>query len=213
MIKNTIDLLDLDLNVLSSLSVPGCPCGIKMIDNTRGAVIVAGKCLLLFTARDNRLVEEKQVPVECIFDFDYHDGTYYIGGQDRIIVLDSEYKHVRDIKVNGQVRSLSLRDDHTLCYTVNCGKTLFCVTTDGLPVFQYTHDKLRDTEGITLDFNGNICVCCYKTRCIHQVSREGKFLRLLISDIQSPLRCISFNNEYDKVVVGGYQRLYLYDLS
>ena len=210
--KKTIDLLDFDLNVLSSLSVPGRPCGIKMIDNTRGAVTLQGKCLVLFTARYNRLMQEKRVPVECSYDFDYHDGTYYIGGKGRIVVLDSDHRHLRDITVNGIVRSLSLRNDHTLCYTVNNGKILYCIGTDGSPVFQYKHEKLMDTEGITIDFMSNIYVCCYRTNSVHQVSNEGNFVRLIIPDAKKNPRSIRFNHKYDKVVIRCYQKLYLYSL-
>ena len=215
--NQTVDLLDLDLNVLSSLSLPGTPYGLRMINEITGAVTIRGKsmhkCFRFFTLSDNRLVEEKQMTVECSFDFDYHDGTYYIGSKDRIIVLGSGHIHLWDIKVKGEVRSLSLRDDLTICYTVNSGKTIYCVTTEGSPVFEYTHAKLKDTEGINVDCDGNIYVCCYNISCIYQVSRDGKFLRLLISDIQTRPRCVSFNNKYDKVVFGCYQKLYLYNLS
>ena len=214
--KHSSKLLELwgdNCTLLSSLALPGHPCGIKIISASKGIVVIWDTELLYFKINSNNISEVKRVQFPVRFDFIYHRGRYYIGSDNKIIVQDSNHQHVRDIAVDGTVGYMAARDDDTLCYTIFREFVLHCITLDGKPVFQYSHDKLQDITGVTVDCAGNIYVCGLYSRNVHQLSRDGKLQRIMFDNLPAGPFCISFSKDYDKAVIGCSERVLLYKLT
>ena len=175
----SLELWDSNCSKLSSMSLPGSPYGIEMITPTEGMVAIYDEALLSFKVFDNVILEVEKINVPVLHDLTYHKGKYYIGSRHKIIVNDNFHQRVCDIDVEGNVYYITARDDDTLWYTLTSGKELNCITTDGSPVFKYSHHKLQGTRGVTVDCFGNIYVCCYDTMSVHQLSLDKKLKRIM----------------------------------
>ena len=208
-----LELWDDNCKLLSSLALPGYPYGIKMTSPTEGIVVIWKTALLYFKINDNNISEVKRVQVPVSRDFFYHNGRYYIGSDNKIIVQDSNHQHVRDIAVDAYVGYMAPRDDDTLCYTIDGGHELHCITLDGKSVFQYSHDKLQDITGVTVDCAGNIYVCGLRSKNVHQLNRDGQLQRIMFDNLPAGPFCISFSKDHDKVVIGCGGRMLLYKLT
>ncbi|KAK3083467.1 hypothetical protein FSP39_023445 [Pinctada imbricata] len=94
---------------------------------------------------------------------------------------------------------MAVRDDTSLCYTVLFGRELYCITMDGTPVFTYSHDKLQDTRGVTVDHAGYIYVCGFSSKNVHQLSHDGKLQRIIFDNLPSLPYCVSLTNMVTKL--------------
>ncbi|KAK3088124.1 hypothetical protein FSP39_015026 [Pinctada imbricata] len=197
--------------VLSSLSLPGWPYGIKMTSDTEGAVAVLGHGLVIFNIQNNQITKIKEIRTNVNVDFVYYRDRYVIGYGQNIAVYDSSLSKIRDISVNNAVNFMALRDDNSLCYT--SGRNVYCITMDGTPVFTYSHDRLRNPYGTKVYKSRHIFVCCYSFKNVHQLSHDGKLQRIIFDNIPSFPYCISFNTLVDRAVVGCNNKIALYDLK
>ena len=81
--------------------------------------------------------------------------------------------------------------------------TLLAITMKGTIVFRYRHEKLEHPTGVAIDNQGNLYVCGKDSNNVHQISKHGKFLRILFSkkdDLTSP-RGICFQPDGDRILV------------
>ncbi|KAK3108063.1 hypothetical protein FSP39_000500 [Pinctada imbricata] len=199
--------------VLSSLSLGDDTWGIKMIDCTDGAVVVQNECLQFFTVTKRGILKGNTLNVPVLFDFVFLDNFYYIGGDKKIMVYNNVLCHKRDIHVSDAVGYMTNRDDTSLCYTVWGRRNVYCLTTDGVPIFTYTHDTLRGTVGVTVDQEGYIYVCGYISKNVHQLNHEGNLQRIIFDDLPERPYCISFNRRDDLAVIGCIRKILLFDLT
>ena len=208
-----VELWDDAYSIIASLSVPGEPYGIKMLNSTDGMVSIEDKALISFKVLNNVMIEMETINVPVSYDFTFYKGKYYIGSNKKIIVLDDSRKRERHITVNGQVGYITTRDDDTLWYTFYNEKTLNCIKLDGSPVFQYSHHKLQWTKGVTVDRFGNIYVCGSDSKNVHQLSHDGKLKRIILNNLPGNPYSIGFNKRNDKVVLVSHGHVLIYKLQ
>ncbi|KAK3108232.1 hypothetical protein FSP39_003690 [Pinctada imbricata] len=214
--KDRLELRDplSQVSTLSSLSLPGSPYGVKMIDETEGVVAVSGHGLFFFKIKRNEIVQTSNIEINVNCDFAYHKSTYYVGCDEKITVYDSKHIFVRDITVeNDIVEFIAVRNDTSLCYTVYKGHVLYCITTEGIPVFTYAHDKLQGTTGVTVDQIGHIYVCGFLSENIHQLSDDGKLLKIIIDSLPAAPWFISFVDKGDKAAIACVKKYFLYNVE
>ena len=210
---SSLELWDNKCTLLSSLPLPGSPYGIKMTSSEEGAVAIWNKDLLFFKVCDKTIIETKRIELPVENDFIFHKGKYYIGSNMKIIIHDSDHQHERDVAVGGRVGYLAARDDDSICYTLFGGNVLHCVALNGSPVFQYSHDKLLFTMGVTVDYSRNIYVCGYISRNVHQLNFDGKLLRILFDNLPGNPYSIGFNENNNRAVIVSSSRVLLYRLT
>ena len=212
--NNTIEIWNDKSTVVATLSVPGFPSyeTVRMINASEGAIAIYTKALLFFRISNNSIKEVKRVAVPVIHDFIYHKGKFFIGSHWKIIVQDSSNQHIRDIATENNVGYIAARDADTLCYTTYGGSVLHCITMEGKPVFQYSHGDLKGTWGVTVDKVGNIYVCGFDSRNIHQLNRNGKLQRIMFDNLPSGPNCIGFDKDHHYVVIGCDHRVLSYKL-
>lgn len=63
---------------------------------------------------------------------------------------------------------------------------LMCLNMNGSDIFRYSNKSLKYGEGISLDKEGNIYCCGYCSGNIHQVTPDGKLIKLVITNIKGP---------------------------
>ena len=81
--------------------------------------------------------------------------------------------------------------------------TLLAITMTGRVVFRYRHESLEFPTGVAIDNQGNLYVCGKDSNNVQQVSKDGQFLRILLSkkdSLNSP-RGICFQPDGDKILV------------
>ena len=209
----SLELWDVNNRKLSSLSLPHFPWGLKMTSPTMGGVVIYDTALLFFEINNDSIRKVKEIEVPVRRDFIFHKGRYYIGSSKKIIVQDSSHQHVYDIAVAGDVGYIAARDMNSLCYTEYSISVIHCITLDGKSVFKYSHDKLQGTRGVTVDCDGNIYVCGYHSKNVHQLNRDGKLQRIMFDNLPANPYFISFSHDYGKAVIGCNGRVLLYKLS
>ncbi|KAK3088655.1 hypothetical protein FSP39_021998 [Pinctada imbricata] len=197
--------------VLSSLSLPGYPQGIKMISDTEGIVAVYGHGLINFNIQNNHITKLKEMRTELNDDFVYHIDKYYVGCGKNIAVYHNSHRKLGDISLNNNVYYMALRDDNSLCYTSE--QKVHCVTMGGIPVFTYSHDRLKNPQGITVYQSKHIFVCCFDFKNVHQLRHDGKLHRILLDNLPAYPRCISFSTRGDRAVVGCDNKIAIYDMK
>ena len=210
--QTSIELRGVDGTLYASLELPGKPYGIKMLNSEEGAVAVCNQCLLFFNVSNNEIVEVKRINVPVKYDFTVNTGNYFIGSDKKVIVYDSSHHCKYDIEAEKEVGYLEARDDGTLCYAPVNGKEINCITEDGTSVFEYTHDDLKGTGGITVDKDGYIYVCGYYSKNIHQLNPDGTLNRIMFELPSCPYG-LAFNKEYSKAAVVCFENVLIYKLS
>ena len=208
----TIELRDVDGTLHASLELPGKPYGIKMLNSEEGAVAVSNKCLLFFNVKNKGIIETKRINVPVKYDFTVHRGNYFIGSENKVTVYHSSYQYERDIEAEETVGYMETRYDGALCYTCYDGFKMHCITADGNSVFEYTHEDLKGTGGINVDKDGNIYVCGFHSKNIHQLKSDGTLNRIMFELPNCPYG-LAFNKDYSKAVIVCSEGILVYELS
>jgi hypothetical protein len=126
----------------------------------------------------------------------------YIGGLDKVIILNTDGSHVRKItcktddRINYHVLynerndQLLLRQDGRLC----------CINLDGHVI--YTYD-ISGLYGLAVDQQGHVYISGYGSDDIHRLSPDGTFRDIVLSKhdgVDRP-RSITFNNDFTKLFI------------
>jgi sugar lactone lactonase YvrE len=77
------------------------------------------------------------------------------------------------------------------------------MTYDFKPVFTYNHEQLGGISGITTDEEGNIYIAGFASNNVHQITPDGKFIRIILTEsdgISNP-RGISFKQDCNIIIV------------
>ncbi|KAJ8307652.1 hypothetical protein KUTeg_014800 [Tegillarca granosa] len=94
--------------------------------------------------------------------------------------------------------------DYITCTTdriyLTSGHKLVCSDMNGSHMFSYTNDNLRYGRGISVDKEGNIYCCGYWSQNIHQLTADGQFIKLIVTDITCP-RGIAFDKTGERFLV------------
>ncbi|CAG2247508.1 unnamed protein product [Mytilus edulis] len=90
----------------------------------------------------------------------------------------------------------------SICFCDGSDETK-CVTLDGEPVFKYQSPELVKTKKVTADKSGHIYIVGENSHNIHHLSRDGKFIDIVLSDddqLYYPI-AITFSKDYSKFYV------------
>ncbi|KAK3108512.1 hypothetical protein FSP39_009593 [Pinctada imbricata] len=199
-------------DVLSSLSLPGRPYGIKMIGATDGGVVLEKYGLILFRIQDSKILKVNEIKTKVNYDFVHLKEEFYFGCDREITAYDNKGNRVRDISVKNNVGYMAVRDDTSMCYTVYNKRELHCITMHGVPVFTYTDDNLRCALGVTVDHTGFIYVCGYNSMNVHQLGHDGKLQRVIFDKLPSYPNCICFSHCGDKAIIGCDGKVLVFNL-
>jgi sugar lactone lactonase YvrE len=76
------------------------------------------------------------------------------------------------------------------------------LTVEGCLMFRYKHMDLSYPSGVATDNQGNLYVCGKESRNVHQVSKTGQIIRILMdsTELEAP-RAISFQQDGENMIV------------
>jgi DNA-binding beta-propeller fold protein YncE len=121
----------------------------------------------------------------------------YIGGDDKVIILNTEGSFVREITTscfnykllyNERNDQLLLRQDEGLC----------CINLDGHVIYRY---DISGVGGLAVDQQGHVYIC--GAHDMHRLSPDGTFRDIVLSKhdgVDWP-RSITFNNDFTKLFI------------
>jgi hypothetical protein len=122
----------------------------------------------------------------------------YIGGDNKVIILNTEGTRIREIGTRGGVNynllynerndQLLLRQDGRLC----------CINLDGHVIYRY---DISGSEGLAVDQQGHVYIC--GAHDIHRLSPDGTFRDIVLSKHDGVDRpwSITFNNDFTKLFI------------
>lgn len=77
-------------------------------------------------------------------------------------------------------------------YTISDEDAVRAVSLTGEHGFEYKNADLKDPRGIDTDTQGNIYVAGYASSNVHQISKDGQLLNIILTDIVNPnVICVS----------------------
>jgi hypothetical protein len=123
----------------------------------------------------------------------------YIGGEDKVIILNIDGSLVRKITTdrvnynllyNERNDQLLLRQDDRLC----------CINLDGHVIYRY---DISGDLGLAVDQQGHVYISGYDSHDIHRLSPDGTFRDIVLSKHDGVYRpwSITFNNDFTKLFI------------
>jgi hypothetical protein len=121
----------------------------------------------------------------------------YIGGDDKVIILNTEGTRIREIATHGDNYNLlyNERNDQLLLRQM---RGLCCINLDGHVIYRY---DISGDRGLAVDQQGHVYISGADD--IHRLSPDGTFRDIVLSEhdgVDGP-RSITFNNDFTKLFI------------
>jgi hypothetical protein len=123
----------------------------------------------------------------------------YIGGGDKVIILNIDGSLVRKITTDRYTNNLlyNERNDQLL---LRQNRRLCCINLDGHVIYRY---DISGNEGLAVDQQGHVYISGGYSDDIHRLSPDGTFRDIVLSKhdgVDEP-RSITFNNDFTKLFI------------
>jgi outer membrane protein assembly factor BamB len=127
-------------------------------------------------------------------------GKIYIGGLDKVIILNIDGSFVREIATHGGLNYYLLYNERNDQLLLRQKGRLCCINLDGHVI--YTYD-ISGYHGLAVDQQGHVYISGYHSHDIHRLSPDGTFRDIVLSKhdgVDWP-RSITFNNDFTKLFI------------
>jgi DNA-binding beta-propeller fold protein YncE len=125
----------------------------------------------------------------------------YMGGRDKVIILNIDGSFVREIATHDGLNYNLLyneRNDQLLLRQL--GGRLCCINSDGHVIYAY---DISGNQGLAVDQQGHVYISGGDSHDIHRLSPDGTFRDIVLSKhdgVDEP-RGITFNNDFTKLFI------------
>jgi hypothetical protein len=129
----------------------------------------------------------------------------YIGGEDKVIILNIDGSLVREIATDGFNYKLLYNERNHRLLLGQDGRRLCCINLDGHDIYRY---YISGGRGLAVDQQGHVYISGHDSHDIHRLSPDGTFRDIVLSEhdgVDVP-RSITFNNDFTKLFIinGGW---------
>ena len=124
----------------------------------------------------------------------------YIGGINKVIILNTDGSRVREITTDGGINNNLLYDERNDQLVLRQNGRLCCINLDGHVIYRY---GISGDEGLAVDQQGHVYISGYDSNDIHRLSPDGTFRDIVLSKhdgVDIPLG-ITFNNDFTKLFI------------
>ena len=124
----------------------------------------------------------------------------YIGGGDKVIILNIDGSFVRKIATHGDLNYYLLYNERNDQLLLRQNGRLCCINLDGHVI--YTYD-ISGREGLAVDQQGHVYISGRDSHDIHRLSPDGTFRDIVLSKhdgVDWPWS-ITFNNDFTKLFI------------
>ncbi|CAG2225934.1 unnamed protein product [Mytilus edulis] len=116
-----------------------------------------------------------------------------IGSRKKLLTLDLEGSILSEIRVPGEFTfRIALHKDN-IVVTDWKANLISCYTNNGVLVWTYKHEDIREPFGITVDKNGFIYVACKGNDKIVVLSEDGKTSKTILSKVDGIVNPLAIN--------------------
>jgi hypothetical protein len=129
----------------------------------------------------------------------------YIGGYDKVIILNIDGSLVRKIATNSGLNNNLLYNERNDQLLLRQDEGLCCINLDGHVIYRY---DISGDRGLAVDQQGHVYISGRHSDDIHRLSPDGTFRDIVLSKhdgVDRP-RSITFNNDFTKLFIinGGW---------
>jgi len=202
------------------LDLPNNPWDVKLLPNGRLVTTVPGEQLTFFV----EVSAEKGMEIVDQFKTDCECWAVEPLGNDRLAMTCDPWSKSPNVKIFNYAGKLSAfyeKDnnkkplfrypEHISCdraqqvlYVSDARMhSVAALTLGGCLLFRYVHKELQAPAGLTTDLQGNIYVCSRETNTVHQISKNGEFIRIILKDTVDCPRCICMEPEGESFILTG----------
>ncbi|KAJ8307649.1 LOW QUALITY PROTEIN: hypothetical protein KUTeg_014797 [Tegillarca granosa] len=176
----------LEGQVHKELSVSGYPCSIVQIDDRQAAVVLYSTQNIQYIDIVNCKLGKLIMVIKQLSGVIGYNGTNLIvGGTDGNIYMIDTGNIIKTVTLGCSTNYITCTTDRI--YLTSYDK-LVCLDMNGSLMFSYLNDNVcfADGRGISVDKDGNIYCCSYRSNNIHQLTPDGQFIKLIVRDITLP---------------------------
>jgi DNA-binding beta-propeller fold protein YncE len=184
------------------ISFTSQPCGITVVPCTDKAVVgLLGENSIQFINTTNNTKNNKINIGEVCWGVTAVKDKIYIGGNNKVIILNTKGSRIREIATHGGFNYNLLyneRNDQLLLRQID-GR-LCCINLDGHVIYRY--DISGVLGGLAVDQQGHVYIGG-EDDDIHRLSPDGTFRDIVLSKhdgVDWP-RSITFNNDFTKLFI------------
>ena len=135
----------------------------------------------------------------------------YIGGNDKVLILNTDGSRVRKITIDGYNSNVlyNERNDQLLLRQV---ESLCCIDLDGQVIYSY---NISGCHGLAVDRQGHVYICDLRSSSnIQRLSPDGTFRDIVLGKhdgVDRPVN-ITFNNDFTKlfIIINGGSTVLVY---
>jgi hypothetical protein len=183
------------------ISFTSQPWGITVVPCTEKAVVTLPReySIQFINTTNNRKDNKIEIGEWCHGVTAVKD-KIYIGGTDKVLILNTDGSRVREITTDrGDNYNLLYNERNDQLLLRQMGR-LCCINLDGHVIYRY---NISGTLGLAMDQQGHVYISGYKSYDIQRLSPEGTFRDIVISiqdGVDKP-RSITFNNDFTKLFI------------
>jgi hypothetical protein len=182
------------------ISLTSIPCCITVVPCTDKAVVTLpreGSIQFINTTnntKDNKInIGERCLGVTAVKE------KIYIGGIDKVIILNIDGSFVRKIATHGDNYNLLYNERNDQLLLRQDGR-LCCINLDGHVIYRY---DISGGRGLAVDQQGHVYISGRDSDDIHRLSPDGTFRDIVLSKhdgVDKPWS-ITFNNDFTKLFI------------
>jgi hypothetical protein len=124
----------------------------------------------------------------------------YIGGGDKVLILNTDGSCVRKITTDGGNKYNLLHNERNDQLLLRQQGGLWCINLDGYDIYRY---NISGLYGLAVDQQGHVYISGYHSNDIHRLSPDGTFRDIVLSKHDGVYRPegITFNNDFTKLII------------
>ena len=182
------------------ISFTSVPWGITVVPCTDKAVVtLLEERSIQFINTTNNTKDNKIKNGEVCWGVTAVKDKIYIGGRDKVIILNTDGTRIREITTRGYNYYLlyNERNDQLLLRQLD---RLCCINLDGHVIYRY---DISGDEGLAVDQQGHVYISGCDSHDIHRLSPDGTFRDIVLNKhdgVDRP-RSITFNNDFTKLFI------------
>jgi DNA-binding beta-propeller fold protein YncE len=183
---------------ISFTSKPYC---ITVVPCTDKAVVTLPyeKSIQFINTTNNRKYKKIKIRELCYSVTAVKD-KIYIGGENKVLILNTDGSRVRKITTNGGVNYNLLHNERNDQLLLRQSERLCCINLDGHVIYRY---NISGYLGLAVDQQGHVYITGRDSNDIHRLSPDGTFRDIVLSKhdgVDTPVG-ITFNNDFIKLFI------------
>jgi hypothetical protein len=180
---------------ISFTSRPYCITVVPCTDKAVVTLPCEGSIQFINTTNNTK---NKKIKIEVCEGVTAVKDNIYIGGEDKVLILNTDRSRVRKITTDGGVNHNLLYNERNDQLLLRQDGGLCCINLDGHVIYRY---DISGSLGLAVDQQGHVYICGRDSNDIHRLSPDGTLRDIVLNEhdgVDEPWG-ITFNNDFTKL--------------